>query len=100
MRLIAWSTLAEYAAIHPDAKAALESWREIIKQAAWRSMSEAANALSKAKSVGGDRIRYDLAGGDYRLIVAYDFERQITFVKFIGTHAEYDKIDAATVGLF
>jgi len=72
----------------------------IVKEADWQTMSEAADAFSKAKSVSGDRLRYDLVGGDYRLIAAFDFERQIAFVKFIGTHAEYDKIDAATVAQF
>ena len=63
-------------------------------------MAEAAAAFSGAKSVGGDRVRYETGGGNFRLIVAFNFERQIAFVKFIGSHAEYDKVDAATVSLF
>jgi mRNA interferase HigB len=47
-----------------------------------------------------DRTRFDVAGGNYRLIAAFDFRRQIVFVKFIGTHAEYDAIDALTVARF
>lgn len=100
MRLIARSNLRAYAAKHPSCRAALDHWETVVSQASWKTMSDAANALSKAKSVGGDRIRYDLVGGDYRLIVAFDFERQIAFVKFIGTHAEYDNIDAETVAQF
>jgi mRNA interferase HigB len=63
-------------------------------------MSEVAQAFSKAKSVGGNRMRFEIAGGDYRLIAAFDFRRQIAYVKFVGTHAEYDRIDAATVAQF
>ncbi|MBX3484762.1 type II toxin-antitoxin system HigB family toxin [Phenylobacterium sp.] len=100
MRLIARSTVLAYAAKHPAAKAQLVHWLNIVRVASWQNMSEAANAFAKAKSVGGDRLRYDLVGGDYRLIVAFDFARQIAFVKFLGTHAEYDRIDAATVALF
>lgn len=100
MRLIARSTILEYSETHPDTAAALLRWMTVVKDASWRNMSEAANAFSKAKSVSGDRIRYDIAGGDYRLIVAFDFDRQIAFVKFIGTHGEYDKVDAATVAQF
>ncbi len=100
MRLIARSNLRAYAAKHPAWRAALDHWETVVAQASWNTMSHAADALSKAKSVGGDRIRYDLVGGDYRLIVAFDCERQIAFVKFIGTHAEYDKIDAETVAQF
>lgn len=47
-----------------------------------------------------DRVRFEVAGGNYRLIAAFDFRRQITFVKFVGTHAEYDRIDALTVSQF
>jgi mRNA interferase HigB len=45
-------------------------------------------------------MRFEIAGGDYRLIAAFDFKRQIAYVKFVGTHAEYDRIDAATVAQF
>jgi len=100
MRLIARSTVVEYAAKYPATAAALAHWLTVVKAATWQNMSEAANAFSRAKSVSGDRIRYDFVGGDYRMIVAFDFGHQIAFVKFIGTHAEYDKIDAATVSLF
>jgi mRNA interferase HigB len=47
-----------------------------------------------------DRVRFEVAGGDYRLIAAFDFRRQIAFVKFVGTHDEYDAIDALTVARF
>jgi mRNA interferase HigB len=100
MRIIAWKNLLTYGERHPAAQAALRHWKSLTRDSQWRTMSEAADALSRAKSVAGDRIRYDLVGGDYRLIVAFDFEKQIAFVKFIGTHAEYDRIDAATVEMF
>lgn len=45
-------------------------------------------------------MRFEIAGGNYRLIAAFDFRRQIAFVKFLGTHAEYDKIDALTISQF
>jgi len=57
-------------------------------------------AAPKSKVLNRDRARFEVAGGDYRLIAAFDFRRQIAFVKFIGTNAEYDAIDAQTVGRF
>jgi len=100
MRIIAWANLSDYAEAHPATRLALTQRRAVVRAAEWNTMAEAGAAFSKAKSVSGDRIRYEIAGGDYRLIVAYDFRRQVAFVKFIGTHAEYDRIDAATVAMF
>ena len=53
-----------------------------------------------AKVIDADRVRFEIHGGQYRLIAAFHFRRQIAFVKFIGTHAEYDRIDARTVPQF
>src|SRR3546814_9115400 len=52
--------------------------------------------FSKAKTVTAERVRFEVAGGDHIMIVAFHFRRGIAFIKFIGTHAEYDRIDAAT----
>ena len=54
----------------------------------------------KAKVLNRERARFEVAGGNYRLVVAFDFRRQIAFVKFIGTHAQYDNIDALTVSQY
>ena len=63
-------------------------------------MDDIRRAAPKFKALNRDRARFEVAGGDYRLIAAFDFRRQIAFVKFIGTNAEYDAIDAQTVGRF
>jgi mRNA interferase HigB len=66
----------------------------------WTSMDDIRRAAPKSKILNRDRARFEVAGGDYRLIVAFDFRRQIAFLKFVGTHAEYDAIDALTVARF
>jgi mRNA interferase HigB len=63
-------------------------------------MDDISRAAPKSKVLNRDRARFEVAGGDYRLIAAFDFRRQIAFVKFIGTHAEYNAIDALTVARF
>ena len=63
-------------------------------------MDDVRRAAPKSKVLNRDRARFEVAGGDYRLIAGFDFRRQIAFVKFIGTHAEYDAIDALTVARF
>lgn len=100
MRLIAQSTLAAFAERNPQSSASLMHWRRVVKAATWTNAAEVQAAFSKAKALNGERVRFEIAGGDFRLIVAFDFPRQIAFVKFLGTHAEYDKIDALTVNLF
>jgi len=61
---------------------------------------DAVSDFSKAKALNGERVRFEVAGGDYRMVVAFDWRRSIAFIKFLGTHAEYDRIDAITVSLF
>lgn len=97
MRVIAWNTLAAFAARHPRSRASLDHWYRLAKAASWASVAEVAGGFSKAKVLNGERVRFEIAGGNYRLIVAFDFIRQIAFVKFVGTHAEYDRVDALTV---
>ena len=100
MRIIARSTLVAFWEKHPEAKASLTHWQNVAKAANWQSATDLQAAFSKAKALNGERVRFEVAGGDYRLIVAFDFRRAIAFVKFIGTHAEYGRIDALTVTLF
>jgi mRNA interferase HigB len=77
----------------------LHRWRTLVKAAKWSSM-DVRLAAPNAKILNGERARFEVAGGNFRLIVAFDFTRGIVFIKFIGTHAEYDRIDALTVSLF
>jgi mRNA interferase HigB len=100
MRIIARHTLIEFGETNPNAQAALDHWYRVAKAARWTTMQDATAAFSKAKAVGPDRVRYDVGGGAFRLICAIDFRRQVVFVKFLGTHAEYDAVDAATVAQF
>lgn len=85
---------------HPATRASLLHWMHVTKASDWTNIVDVQSAFSKAKALNGERVRFEVAGGDYRLIVAFDFRRGIAFVKFIGTHAEYDRIDALTVNLF
>src|SRR3954471_6662282 len=100
MRIIARSTLVAFGGRHPETKALLARWFETTKAAHWGSMDELQRAFPKAKVLNAERVRFEVAGGNYRLVVAFDFVRQIAFIKFIGTHAEYDRIDALTVSHF
>ena len=100
MRLIAWNTLKAYGEQHHRAAVSLARLRVLIEAAAWATTDEVLAAASKAKVCGPSRVRFEVDGGNFRLIIAFNFARQIAFVKFVGTHAEYDRVDAATVNLF
>ena len=100
MRLIAQSTLVAFAERNPQASASLLHWRRLVKDAQWSTVAEVQSAFSKARALNGERVRFEIAGGDFRLICAFDFRRSIAFVKFVGTHADYDKVNALTVNLF
>ena len=91
MRIIAWSVLSSYADRHPETKVPLQRWRTLVKMARWDSMDDVRSAAPGAKVLNGERARFEIAGGNFRMIVALDFVRGIVFVKFIGTHAEYDE---------
>ena len=100
MRLIAQSTLVAFAERNPQASASLLHWRRLVKDAQWSTVAEVQSAFSKARALNGERVRFEIAVGDFRLICAFDFRRSIAFVKFVGTHADYDKVNALTVNLF
>ena len=100
MRLIARHTLVQFADKHPETRVPLERWYSLVKAATWATMDDIGKAVPRAKVLNRDRVRFEIAGGNYRLIVAFDFRRQIAFIKFLGTHAEYDAVDALTVSQF
>ena len=97
MRIIARTTVADFMAAHPETRPSLERWLRITKSAAWTSPEKVVADFPKAKALNAERVRFTVHGSDYRMIVAFDFRRQIAYIKFIGTHAEYDRVDALTV---
>jgi mRNA interferase HigB len=100
MRVIAFSSLRAFADRYPKARPSLQRWYKAAKLLSAALMSEIQATFPKAKVLNGDRVRFEIAGGQFRLIAAFDFEKQIAFVKFLGTHAEYDEIDALIVSQF
>lgn len=98
MRIIARSTIAEFGARHPETRASLDHWEMVTRAAQWENINDVVGAFSKAKALNGERVRFEIAGGDYSLIVAFKFgTAKIAFIKFVGTHAQYNKIDALAV---
>ena len=97
MRIIAKRTLREFWVRHSDAETALQSWHRKTERAHWNSPSELVAYNARASVVGSNRAVFRIKGNDYRLVVEVNYRRQIVFIRFIGTHAEYDRIDVREV---
>jgi mRNA interferase HigB len=78
-------------------KSALEAWFHEVLHANWNTPADVLKAYANASIVGPDRVVFNIKGNDYRLVVAINYRRQIVFIKWLGTHADYDKIDVKTV---
>lgn len=83
-----------------DAKGALKAWLAEVRQAQWTCPQDVKDQYAHASIVGNNRVVFNIKGNKYRLIVAMAYRMQYVYVKFIGTHAEYDEVDAAVADQF
>lgn len=97
MRLVAIGTLREFWRIHPDSKEQLQAWYKLLKSAAWKSPNDVKRQFRSASIIGGNRVVFNIAGNKYRLIVKIHYNTGIVYVRFIGTHREYDAVSAEEV---
>ncbi|MCA9603206.1 MAG: type II toxin-antitoxin system HigB family toxin [Polyangiales bacterium] len=98
MRYLSRKLLRDFWAKHPQAEAPLREWELRIKNGHFKGPSSFKRAFSGADVLPDNRVIFDIAGNKFRLVAHINYEFQILLVKFVGTHAEYDRIDAATVG--
>ena len=97
MWVLSRSTLEKFWKKHPDAKASLKAWLSAMKGAQFASPNDLKRLFRTVDFVGNDRAIFNVSGNKYRLIVSVDYEMGRMFIRFIGTHAAYDKIDAEEV---
>jgi mRNA interferase HigB len=97
MRVIARRTLLAFWSNHADAEQPLKSWFKVARAADWATPADVRQDYRTASFLAGNRICFDIAGNKFRLIVRINYPTRTIFIRFIGTHAEYDKIDANTV---
>ena len=82
---------------HPQAKTPLEVWHQDVKKVEWKTPDDIKRVYSSASFLEDNRVVFNIKGNDYRLVVHIDYLRKIVRVKFIGTHSEYDKINAKEI---
>lgn len=99
MRVIAKKHLVDYWTTHPDAEQALKSWHDEATKAQWKTPQDIKNQYANASFVGNNRVVFNIKGNNHRLIVAVAYRLGAIYIKFVGTHRQYDKINAATVEL-
>jgi len=97
MNIISKRTLVQFYEKHPQAKTPLEVWHLDTRKAEWKTPDDIKKMYSNASFLEDNRVVFNIKGNDYRLVVHIDYLRKIVRVKFIGTHAEYDKINAKQI---
>jgi len=97
MNVISKKTLILFYENHPQAKTPLEVWHSDVRKAQWKCPDQIKREYSSASFLRDNRVVFNIKGNDYRLIVHIDYKRKIVRVKFIGTHSEYDKINAEEI---
>ena len=97
MRIIARKTLRVYWDIHPEIRQALQAWYHDVRRADWRSPNDVKSIYANASIIGNDRVVFNIKGNRYRLVVVISYRHGIVFIRFIGTHREYDPIDAERI---
>jgi mRNA interferase HigB len=97
MRVISRIKLREFWRDHPDAESSLESWFIDVKHADWKNPTDIKNVYRNASFVANNRVVFNIKGNQYRIIVAVHYGNRIVYVRFIGTHQQYDEIDAKTI---
>ena len=101
MKIVSKAMLVEFYnnTAYQDSKPALEAWYDIAKLAKWTCPQDVKATFGNASIVGNNRVVFNIKGNDYRLIVAFAYKMGFGYVKFIGTHTQYDAVDAATLDM-
>jgi mRNA interferase HigB len=97
VRIVALGTLRQFWTRRPDAEIPLRAWHALASRADWRKPADIKTAYRNASFVANNRVVFNIKGNDYRLVVAVHYNRGMMFIRFIGTHREYDAIDAGTI---
>ena len=98
MRVIAKRTLVQFwESGHGDAEQPLRAWHHLVKSASWSHPEEIKAKFSSASFLANNRVVFNIGGNKYRLVVKVEYELKAIYIRFIGSHAEYNKIDASTI---
>ena len=97
MVIISKAVLRDFSKSHADSETALEDWYDLAKNADWKNFNEMRKTFNSVDAVGNDRYVFNIKGNSYRLIALIIFKVRTVFILFVGTHAEYDKVNAGKI---
>jgi len=97
MRVITYKAIAQYSELHSDAKIALDEWYNKTEQSQWNCFSDVKQTFNTVDSVGNKRYVFNIKGNSYRVIALILFMPKIVYIRFIGTHSEYNKIKDCSI---
>jgi mRNA interferase HigB len=97
MRIVALSTLRTFWEKHPDAETPLRAWYALASRALWKTPADIKAAYRSASFIADRRVVFNIKGNDYRLVVAVRYDRELMYVRFVGTHRQYDRINVETI---
>jgi len=97
MRLVSKKKIVDYYTKHAQSKTALEEWYKKVTKANWQNLNELKQDILSADYVANNRVVFNIKGNDFRLVVIIIYVSQKVYVKWIGTHAEYSKIDVSVI---
>lgn len=97
MRIISRRILREFWTKHPDAALPLQTWFHDVEHAVWQTPNDIKRAYQNASFVGSNRVVFNIKGNHYRLVVVVVYHHGLMFIRFVGTHEAYDRIDVTTV---
>lgn len=99
MRIVALKTLRDFGLMYPDAKQALLAWHDEVLKATWKQPADIKAHYTSASILKNRRVVFNIKGNNYRLIAAVAYQLGIVYIKFIGSHRQYDAVDAETIEL-
>ena len=97
MVIISKTILNEFGTEHPDVIDALNDWYRIVKEADWHTFHDIKQTFNSVDLVGNDRYVFDIKGNHYRIVTMIFFDIRTVFIRFVGTHKEYDKINCSKI---
>ena len=96
-RIFAKSTLRDFWEKHPDSEQYLKTWYDIVLNTRWENPADVKQVFGNASILKSGRVVFNIKGNSYRLVAKINFEKQWLFIRFIGTHKDYNTIDANTI---